>query len=76
MIISDISHIEVAAEDNQVLGGAAFADAYSSGNANGTNFASTYTSTYTSARSGYTYFPFYTSPNSANSGSTSSSSAA
>jgi hypothetical protein len=75
MIISDISHIEVAVEDNQVQGGFADADAYSSANANGNYFASTYTSTYTSARSGYPYYPYGT-VNSASSGSSSSSTAA
>jgi len=50
MIINDISHIEVATEEeNNIQGGIAFADAYSSASANGRFFASTYTDTYTSA---------------------------
>ncbi len=70
MIISDISHIEVAAEDNQVLGGIAFADAKANAYANGRFFASTDTSTYTSASS-YDYYYYGSSSASSNSSSSS-----
>jgi hypothetical protein len=73
MIISDISHIEVATEDNKIQGGYAFADAYSNAYASGRNFAATYTSTSTSAYDTYYYY-YYGSAN-ASSGSTSHSSA-
>jgi hypothetical protein len=56
MIISDISHIEVAAEDNQVLGGSAIADADASASAFGRYFAGTDTETSTYASSYYSYF--------------------
>jgi hypothetical protein len=69
MIISDISHIEVAAEDNQVQGGISFADANANASAYGTYFASSRTSTYTNANDSYYYY--YGA--SASSGSSSSS---
>ena len=49
MIISDLSHLEVASEDNSVQGGDASAGANANAYANGRYFASTFTSTYTSA---------------------------
>jgi hypothetical protein len=68
MIISDLSHLEVASEENKVQGGIAFADAFANASAKGRYFAATYTNTYTSAYSSHYY-------NSASSNSSSSSSA-
>ncbi|MBR8836525.1 MAG: hypothetical protein DSM106950_21535 [Stigonema ocellatum SAG 48.90 = DSM 106950] len=57
MKISDISHLEVASEDNSVVGGNAFADAYASANASGRDFSASYTTTNTSAyASGYYFY--------------------
>ncbi len=70
MIISDISHIEVATEDNKIQGGIAFADAYASAYANGKYFAATSTNTYTSAYSN-TYYYYGGSSASSSSGSSS-----
>ncbi|MEB3179364.1 MAG: hypothetical protein VKL59_10080 [Nostocaceae cyanobacterium] len=72
MIINDISHIEVATEEeNNIQGGLAYADANGRAYASGTWFASTYTSTYTSASTN----PWWWWGSSASSGSTSSSTA-
>jgi hypothetical protein len=68
MIISDISYIEVASEDNQVQGGTAFADADAYASAYGNYFAAT--DTYTSTSASSYYFGNY-----ANSSSSSSSTA-
>ncbi|RUS96249.1 hypothetical protein DSM106972_087910 [Dulcicalothrix desertica PCC 7102] len=73
MIISDISHLEVATEENSIIGGLAIANAYSSAYANGPNFAGTNTSTYTSAYTNDRYYYYYSPNNSASSNSNSSS---
>lgn len=66
MIISDLEVLEVVREDENVLGGSARANAYSSASARGRRNASTYTDTYTSANSSWR-------SNSAYSGSSASS---
>lgn len=72
--ISDLQYLEaVVVEDNSIVGGYAFADAYSSASASGQYFAGTYTSTYTSASSSPYYYYYY--GNSAYSSSSSSSAA-
>ncbi|MBW4569297.1 MAG: hypothetical protein KME31_15125 [Tolypothrix carrinoi HA7290-LM1] len=81
MIISDISHIEVATEDNNIQGGYASAYASSNASAYGPNFAVTSTSTYTNANKGSYYYGgggygYGYGYNSATSGSGSSSTAA
>jgi hypothetical protein len=77
MLINDLSHLEVASEDNNIQGGAAFADASAGAYANGQYFAATSTNTYTSASSNpyyYYYYPYYFGGgNSASSSSGSSS---
>ncbi len=75
MIISDISHIEVAAEENSVVGGIATATAGAGASASGDNFAGTSTNTFASANEFFSRFPFGTRF-SANSNSNSSAGAA
>ena len=74
MIISDLEHLEVVAQETEVEGGYAYADANAGAYASGGYFAATYTSTYTSAYSS-PYYYYYYGGSSASSGSTSSSSA-
>ncbi|MDF5731312.1 MAG: hypothetical protein PUP92_25750 [Rhizonema sp. PD38] len=82
MVISDLSHLEVVSEDNNIVGGEAFSDAYAGSSANGRNFSATYTSTNTYTSSGtnnyYSYYPYYGyyPTNSSSSSSTSHSTAA
>ena len=75
MIISDISHIEVAAEENSVVGGLATATAFAGGSASGPNFAGTSTNTFASASEFFDFFSFRTR-NSASSSSSSQAGAA
>jgi hypothetical protein len=75
MIISDISHIEVAAEENSVVGGIATATAGANAFASGDNFAGTSTNTFASASEFFDFFSFRTR-NSASSSSSSSAGAA
>jgi hypothetical protein len=75
MIISDISHIEVAAEENSVVGGIATATAGAGAFASGDNFAGTSTNTFASASEFFDFFSFRTR-NSASSSSSSSAGAA
>lgn len=76
MIIQDLSHVEsIATEADNIQGGIAFADAYSTAYASGQNFAATSTSTYTSANV-YPYYYYYYGSSSASSSSNSSSTAA
>lgn len=66
MLVKDLSHIEVVAEENQIQGSGgygygyyyytpkfAYADAYADAKAKGKYFAATYTDTYTSAKTDY-----------------------
>jgi hypothetical protein len=73
MIISNLDHLEVVGEDNNIEGG--FADAYANATANayGDYFAATYTNTRASAESYYYYY--YYGGAYASSGSTSSATA-
>jgi hypothetical protein len=59
MIISDISHLEITSDDNSVVGGTAYSNAYASASAYGRYYSDTSTSTYTSASSGYPYYYYY-----------------
>lgn len=59
MNISNISHLEVVAEENSVTGGIAVANAWASASANGPNFAGTYTNTYTNAYYQSAYYGYY-----------------
>ncbi|MEI2582009.1 hypothetical protein V5G28_025510 [Scytonema sp. PRP1] len=76
MIISDISHIEVATEEKSVVGGIATATADANAFASGDNFAGSSTNTSASASQFFTTFPFFSSRFSANSSSSSSAGAA
>ncbi|BAZ26356.1 hypothetical protein NIES4073_72620 [Kalymmatonema gypsitolerans NIES-4073] len=76
MIISDISHIEVAAEENSVVGGIATATAGAGASASGDNFAGSSTNTFAAASEFFTTFPFFSSRFSANSSSNSQAGAA
>jgi hypothetical protein len=76
MIISDISHIEVAAEENSVVGGIATATAGAGASASGDNFAGSSTNTFANASEFFSFFPFGGTRFSANSSSSSSAGAA
>ena len=76
MIISDISHIEVAAEENSVVGGIATATAGANAFSSGDNFAGSSTNTSANANQFFTTFPFFSSRFSASSSSSSQAGAA